>query len=59
MQATLAEGGLQREALGYAARKSFEKRLERVQRSGLKKQVDELTAERDALDAARTGDGAT
>ena len=53
VQATLAEGGLQREALGFAAREAFQQRLERVQRSGLKKQVDELTAERDALDAAR------
>ncbi|MCK5945123.1 MAG: hypothetical protein KAI24_24250 [Planctomycetes bacterium] len=50
---TLAQGELQREALGYAVRELFEKQLERVASSGLKKQVDRLTAERELLDAAR------
>ncbi|MGC6487672.1 MAG: FHA domain-containing protein [Planctomycetota bacterium] len=51
--ATVAEGALQREALGLAVRGAFDKRVEQVQRSALRKQVDKLTLERDALDEAR------
>lgn len=52
--ATLAEGEMQREALSYAMRDAFAKHLDRVESSALKKQVDKLTVERDALDAARS-----
>ena len=51
--ATVAEGELQRAALGLAVRDAFEKRVEQVQRSALRKQVEKLTVERDALEAAR------
>lgn len=51
--ATVAAGELQRQALGLAVRQAFDKRVEQVQRSSLRKHVDKLTAERDALEAAR------
>lgn len=51
--ATVAEGELQRAALGLAVREAFDKRVEQVQRSALRKQVEKLTAERDTLEAAR------
>ena len=52
--ATVAEGDLQREALGVAVRELLLKNLGSVQSSSLKKQVDSLTRERDELDAARS-----
>ncbi|MAD34442.1 MAG: hypothetical protein CMJ88_11910 [Planctomycetes bacterium] len=52
--ATVAEGELQREALGVAVRELLLKSLGSVQSSSLKKQVDSLTRERDELDAARS-----
>lgn len=51
--ATVAEGDLQREALGFAVRAAFDKHLTKVSSSSLKKQVDALTVEREALEVAR------
>ena len=53
VQSTVAEGDISRAALGLAARELFEKDLRRVESSSLKKQVDNLAAEREQLDAAR------
>lgn len=51
--ATVAEGELQAEALGYAMRTQFAKIEKRVDASAVRKNVDKMVAERDLLDAAR------
>lgn len=50
---TVAEGDLQREALGYAMRAQFSKMEKRVEESSVRKSVDKMVAERELLDAAR------
>ena len=50
---TIAAGALESEALGYAMRRQFQKILDRVEGSSVRKQVDKMVAERDRLDAAR------
>ncbi len=51
---TIAAGVLESEALGFAMRRQFQKVLDRVEGSSVRKQVDKMVAERDRLDAART-----
>lgn len=51
--ATVAEGELQAEALGYAMLAQFQKIEKRVDASAVRKNVDKMVAERERLDAAR------
>lgn len=51
--ATVAEGELQAEALGYAMLAQFQKIEKRVDASAVRKNVDKMVAERERLDVAR------